>query len=50
MEIEAIMKEQRAFFDSGKTLDIEYRLSALEKFRQTILAREEEIYCFPVLH
>ncbi|WP_283124653.1 aldehyde dehydrogenase family protein, partial [Angelakisella massiliensis] len=44
MEIEAIMKEQRAFFDSGKTLDIEYRLSALEKFRQTILAREEEIY------
>ena len=43
MEIEAIIQQQQTFFTGGKTLDVEYRLASLAKFRQQILLHEQEI-------
>ncbi|MCU0457195.1 MAG: aldehyde dehydrogenase [Bacteroidales bacterium] len=42
-EIQVILEKQRKFFDSGKTLDIKYRLENLRKLRTLILQHEEEI-------
>lgn len=43
MEIETIVKQQRAWFDKGKTRSISWRLGALQTLRREILAHEQEI-------
>ncbi len=42
-EIGLILEEQRKFFASGKTLDINYRLENLKKLKSLILSHEEEL-------
>ncbi len=44
MQMEALMKKQRDFFDSGKTLDISFRIRALEKLEQAVHVYEERLY------
>ena len=41
MQIEALMERQRAFFDSGKTLDMAYRLRALRLLEQAVTDHEQ---------
>jgi aldehyde dehydrogenase (NAD+) len=41
--IDLILREQKDFFASGKTLDIKYRLGNLKKLRRLILEHEQEI-------
>jgi aldehyde dehydrogenase (NAD+) len=42
-EIGPILENQRKFFATGKTLDINYRLENLKKLRSLILSHEEEL-------
>lgn len=42
-EIGLILENQRKFFNSGKTLDISYRISILKKLRSLILSHEDEL-------
>ena len=42
-EIHGIMEKQRAFFRSGATLDVAWRVSQLKKLRQALIAHEREI-------
>ncbi|MCX6333703.1 MAG: aldehyde dehydrogenase family protein [Bacteroidia bacterium] len=42
-KIGLILESQRKFFESGKTLDINYRLENLKKLRSLILSHEEEL-------
>jgi len=42
-EIGLILENQRKFFASGKTLDINYRLENLKKLRSLIFSHEEEL-------
>ena len=42
-EIGLILENQRKFFVSGKTLDINYRLENLKKLRSLILSHEDEL-------
>lgn len=42
-EIGLILENQRRFFASGKTLDINYRLDNLKKLRSLILAHEKDL-------
>ncbi|HOF21108.1 MAG TPA: aldehyde dehydrogenase family protein [Bacteroidales bacterium] len=42
-EINSILEEQLKFFRSGKTLDINFRLGILKKFRTLIIYHEKEI-------
>lgn len=42
-EIDLILENQRKFFESGKTLDISYRLENLKKLRSLILSYEKEL-------
>lgn len=44
MDTEHLVRKQRDFFDSGKTLDVSYRIQALEKLEQAIVKHEEELY------
>ncbi|MDO4323268.1 MAG: aldehyde dehydrogenase [Lachnospiraceae bacterium] len=43
MEIELLVKKQRAYFEKGKTRDISWRLAALKTLKKTILKYEKEI-------
>lgn len=43
MEIELLVKKQRAYFEKGKTRDISWRLAALKTLKKTILQYEQEI-------
>ncbi len=43
-EIQAIIDVQKAYFRSGKTQDVNFRIAVLRKLKQTILEMEEEIY------
>jgi aldehyde dehydrogenase (NAD+) len=43
MDTEQLVKDQRAFFDSGKTFDVNYRLRALDRLEQSILRYEEKL-------
>lgn len=43
MEIKQIIEKQREFFESGATLDINYRKAALKKLYDAILSMEDEI-------
>ncbi len=42
-EIGKIVERQRAFFRSGATLNVDYRIRALEKLRRCIRENEKEI-------
>ena len=42
-EIHAIVEKQRAFFRSGKTLDVGWRTDQLKRLREALAAHEEEI-------
>lgn len=42
-EIERIIQKQRNFFNSGVTLDANYRVQALKRLRETVLKYETEI-------
>lgn len=44
MEIEKLVKAQRAFFDSGKTLEVSCRIRGLELLERAILKYEEKLY------
>ena len=41
--IEAIVKQQRAFFNTHTTIDVEYRIKYLKKLHETITRREKDI-------
>lgn len=43
MEIEQIVKKQRAYFEKGKTKDVSWRISALKALRRSILKYERQI-------
>ncbi len=43
-EIQAIIDVQKAYFRSGKTQDVNFRIAVLKKLKKTILEMEEEIY------
>ncbi len=42
-QIHALVCAQRSFFDTGKTLDISYRIKALKSLRQALLDQEQQI-------
>lgn len=42
-ELKAILEEQRAFFASGQTLSVAFRMQALKKFRRAVKRHEREI-------
>lgn len=42
-DIEALFRQQKQFFLSGKTRDIDFRLAALRKLKDVIAANEKEI-------
>lgn len=44
MDIEHLVRKQRDFFDSGKTLDVSFRIQALKRLEQAIVNHEEELY------
>ncbi|MDO4500509.1 MAG: aldehyde dehydrogenase [Erysipelotrichaceae bacterium] len=44
MEIKELLAKQRAFFKSGATLDVDYRISHLRKLYKAIQDNEKEIY------
>ena len=41
-EIEKLVKKQRDFFNSGETLNVSFRISALEKLRACIIKYEKK--------
>jgi aldehyde dehydrogenase (NAD+) len=43
VEITSLLESQRAFFRSGKTRDIPFRIGSLQKLKQAIAANEQEI-------
>ncbi len=43
-QIQSLVERQRAFFESGATLPVSFRLESLKKLRAAILRREQEIY------
>lgn len=43
MNINELVENQKKFFNTGKTFDVDYRISMLKKFRQAILDNESEI-------
>ena len=45
-QISLIVAEQRAFFESGKTLCTCYRKEALKKLYAAIVSREKELHPF----
>jgi len=42
--IKELVNKQRKFFESGKTLDLAFRLSSLKKLKQAIKKHEKKIY------
>lgn len=43
MDITNALKAQQKFFDSGKTMDVDFRIEMLKKFNGAISARKDEI-------
>ena len=43
MEIELLVKKQRAYFEKGKTRDVAWRLAALKTLKKSIQKHEEDI-------
>ena len=44
LEIKKILEDQKAFFASGETLAVEYRIQALEKLQKAIKRHERQIH------
>ena len=44
MMIDVILRNQRAFFQTGATLDVEFRIAMLRKLYATIKKYEHEIH------
>ena len=44
MQIEELVQRQRAFYSTGKTLPVEFRMEALRKLKTEIRAMEPEIH------
>lgn len=44
MQTEQLVKKQRDFFVSGRTLDVSFRIRALDGLEQAIIKHEEELY------
>ena len=42
-EIQVLLKSQREFFDSGKTIDVKFRISMLKKLYATVKKYENEV-------
>jgi len=42
-EIRSLIEKQRAFFATGKTYDVDYRLEILKKLRSLIISHEKDI-------
>ncbi len=42
-DVHALVERQRAYFRTGATLDIEFRLAALRKLKAAVLAHEDEL-------
>lgn len=42
-EIKTLIQKQRSFFQTGKTLNVEYRIQALKRLKECILKYENEI-------
>lgn len=43
-DIESLVKNQRAYFNSGATLTLQFRLDQLQKLKDLLLAHEEEMH------
>ena len=43
MQIDELIEKQRAFFDTGKTLDAAFRIQALVRLEESILKHEKEL-------
>ncbi len=43
-EIKRIVQAQRTFFNSGRTLDVNYRIAALQRLKETIQKYEKQIH------
>ena len=43
IEIKNIIENQKAFFNTGKTLNVKFRIDALKKLKATIEKYEDEI-------
>ena len=43
MEIEALVKKQKAYFEKGKTKNVSWRIGALQTLRRAILNHRDEI-------
>ena len=43
MEIEMLVKKQRAYFEKGKTKEVPWRIAALKTLKRSILRYEKEI-------
>ena len=43
MEIKQIVDKQREFFNGGATFSVDYRLDALKKLKQSILAHVDDL-------
>lgn len=44
MDNEELVKKQRTFFASGRTLSLSFRIKALDRLEQTIIRYEQELY------
>ncbi len=47
-DVNSIMEKQRAYFSSGKTLSVDFRLEQLKKLRKIIV--ENEVAILDALH
>jgi aldehyde dehydrogenase (NAD+) len=43
-EIQTIIEKQKLFFESGRTLDINFRLDVLKRLKATIIKHEKDVY------
>ncbi len=43
-EIRIVIEKQRAFYRTGKTIPVEFRIKMLRKLKAAIIAREEEVH------
>ena len=41
--IKELVEKQRSFFNTGKTLDIEFRIRQLKRLKKAVLMHEEEL-------
>ena len=43
-EIQSIIEKQKLFFESGRTLDINYRLDVLKRLKALIIKHEKDVF------